>query len=81
MTTTKATTDGTTAAELLWSESGEISCSEHAPYRGSDTWTWGRWRAITAAEAAGFEREVGRPPACETCRAIEGNAGARETRP
>ena len=77
MTTTKATTDGTAAAELLWSEGGQISCPEHAPGRGSDTWAWGRWLAITPREAAGFEREVGRPPACETCAAIARRAAGR----
>ena len=70
MTTTKATTDGTAAAELLWSETGESSCAEHAPYRGSDSWAWGRWRTIKAREAVAFTREVGRPPRCETCAAI-----------
>jgi len=70
MTTTTAETTGAVAIELLWSDGGEISCAEHAPYRGSDAWAWGRWRPITAREAAGFEREVGRPPRCETCSAI-----------
>jgi len=81
MTTTKVTTDGTAAAELLWSEGGEISCPEHAPYRGSDTWAWGQWRPITAAEAAGFEREVGWPPACESCAAIARHSGGTGARP
>jgi hypothetical protein len=63
---------GTTTKDraLFWSEQGEIACGEHTPYRGSDTWVWGRWRKITATEAEGFEREAGRPLACETCAAI-----------
>ncbi len=62
----------TTKAEtrILWDESGRVACTEHAPYRGTDTWRTGRWRPITRAEATAFEREVGRAPACETCSAI-----------
>ncbi len=56
---------------LLWSEDGRVSCSTHAPFVGSDSWRSGRWRAIQPAEAAAFEREVGRAPRCETCAAIE----------
>jgi len=62
--------------KLLWDEGGRIACEAHAPYRGTDTWVWGRWRAIKWAEAAGFEREVGRPPACETCSALARRASA-----
>ena len=61
----------TAITELFWDDRGEIECAEHAPPRGSDTWWLDRWRAIKAAEAAGFQREVGRPPRCETCAAIE----------
>lgn len=63
ITTTSPTT-------LYMSEGGRIECLEHAPVPGTDTWRWDDWRAITPAEARGFEREVGRPPACETCAAI-----------
>jgi len=34
------------AAKLYWSERGEISCLEHAPFRGTDTWVWHRWKPI-----------------------------------
>lgn len=57
----------TTTTELLWSERGAISCREHAPQEGTDTWVWGRWRPLTLAETTEFEHEVGRQPACETC--------------
>jgi hypothetical protein len=52
------------------SQDGRIECGEHTPYRGSDSWVWEDWQPITRAEALAFEREVGRPPACETCAAI-----------
>ena len=70
------TTATTTPQRLLWSEQGQIGCPlrGHAPYSGSDTFVFERWRAITPREAAAFEREVGRPPACETCAAIARNA-------
>lgn len=32
--------------DLYWSESGEVACLRHAPYVGSDTWVWGRWRLV-----------------------------------
>ena len=62
----------TTKPVLLWNERGQIGCTKptHAPYPGSDTWTWERWRMITRRQADEFEREVGRPPSCETCDAI-----------
>lgn len=59
---------------MWWSEQGQISCLEHASYRGSDTWMWGRWQPITAVEAREFERDVGRAPACEECAAMKRNA-------
>ncbi|MFN0009313.1 MAG: hypothetical protein ACKVXR_15525 [Planctomycetota bacterium] len=69
MTTANATT---TKPTLYWSERGQIGCATpgHAPYVGTDTWVWERWKKITPREAAQFEREVGRPPSCETCDAI-----------
>ena len=38
------------------------------PYPGSDTHVWGAWEAITPADAASFEADIGRPPECETLR-------------
>ena len=66
------TTTNATKPTLYWSERGQIGCAQpgHAPYRGSDTWVWERWKKITPREAAEFEREVRRPPSCETCDAI-----------
>ena len=55
---------------LYWGETGRINCERHMPYRGSDTWRSERWRPITVAEAAAFEREAGQPASCETCNAI-----------
>jgi hypothetical protein len=66
----------TTTDDLLWDEQGQIACTAHAPYAGSDTFVYGRWRAIRSDEADGFEREVGRQPACETCAAIARRGGA-----
>jgi hypothetical protein len=59
--------------DILWSENGELACEAHAPYRGSDSWVQGRWRPVRKDEVDEFTREVGRAPACETCRAIERN--------
>lgn len=56
--------------KILWDENGQIACEQHAPFRGSDTWRSGRWRAITRAEAEAVECEVGRAPECETCASI-----------
>jgi hypothetical protein len=74
MTTTNATK--TTKPLVYMSERGQIGCPlpGHAPYPGTDTWTWERWRKITPREAAEFEREIGRPPSFETCTAIARNA-------
>ena len=57
-------------AKLFWDESGQTACEQHGPYRGSDTWISGRWRAITLNERIDFAAEVGRQPTCETCDAI-----------
>lgn len=59
---------------LYMDNGGRIECLEHAPYDGSDSWWQNDWKPITKREALGFEREIGRPPACETCTAIARNA-------
>ncbi|MDP1859235.1 MAG: hypothetical protein Q8K82_11210 [Gemmatimonadaceae bacterium] len=69
------TTQTTSPAPLYMSEAGQIECLEHAPFPGTDTWRWDAWRAITPVEARRFEREVGRPPACEACAAIARRRG------
>jgi len=56
--------------DLYWDQRGAIACKRHMPFPGSDTFVWDDWRPITKSEAEGFEREVGRPPACDTCEAI-----------
>jgi hypothetical protein len=55
---------------LYMDQGGRIECLEYAPYRGSESWAFGDWRPITKREATEFQRDIGRPPACETCRAI-----------
>lgn len=68
----------TTKPDLYWSERGQIGCllPGHAPYRGTDTWVWERWKAITSREAAEFEREVGRPPS-PSPRALRSSCASR----
>ena len=39
-TAKSATNDASSTTELLWDEGGQISCAEHAPYRGSDRGSW-----------------------------------------
>ena len=51
---------------------GRITCKAHAPIEETDTWRLDRWKLMTQAEAARFEKEVGRAPACETCAADAG---------
>jgi hypothetical protein len=63
--------------KLLWNEEGRIECAQHAPYRGSDSWVFGRWRPIRPCEAVDFAAEIGRPPRCETCMAIERRAAEK----
>lgn len=58
----------TKRTRLCWSERGAICCLADAPYRGSDTWVWERWRAMTAREIEEFTAELGKPPCCECCR-------------
>src|SRR4051812_2152113 len=57
---------------LYTDQRGRITCKEHAPIEGSDTWTMDRWKAMKASDATRFEKEVGRAPACETCAADAG---------
>jgi hypothetical protein len=66
MTTTNAKT-----ARLLWNVRGQVGCDlpGHAPYRGSDTWVWERWRPVTLNERIEFAAEVGYAPECEVCAA------------
>ena len=62
-------TTTTTKPDLYWNERGQTGCSQpgHAPYRGTDTWVWERWRRITLREAVAFERELGHAVTCEVC--------------
>jgi hypothetical protein len=69
--------------QLVWSEQGQVGCTlpGHAPYRGSDTWRWERWRVMKPAEIEAWTRDVGRPPACETCAADEREAAQAKRHP
>ena len=60
----------TAPGALYWAETGDVCCRDHAPYQGSDTWVWGRWRLMTDADRAAMEAESGQPASCECCDAI-----------
>jgi len=47
---------------LYWDEQGQISCGDHAPLKGSDTWVSGGWVRVSAREAVTLNAK------CETCR-------------
>ena len=70
---TRTESKGLVPGVLYWSEQGEISCAKHAPYRGSDTWRWERWRPMGAAdrlETVAHRKSLGITPTnarCETC--------------
>ena len=53
---------------LFWSERGEICCVIHAPYPGSDTWRWERWRPMMEEETREWTRQLGNAPKCEVCQ-------------
>jgi hypothetical protein len=57
---------------LYTDQRGRITCREHAPLEGSDSWTMDQWKPMKASDAARFEKEIGRAPACETCAADAG---------
>jgi hypothetical protein len=59
----------------------QISLPGHAPYRGSDTYYFERWRVMKPAEIEAWTRDVGRPPACETCRSDEREAARAKEQP
>ncbi len=56
----------TSPTGLFWGENGEISCADHAPYKGSDTWLWMRWEPLPIEDAKAFARR-GHAARCETC--------------
>lgn len=72
-----------TGARLYWSERGAIACAEDAPYRGSDTWVWERWRAMRQQEMASYTSETGKAPSCECCGVEAGTImeGTEMTKP
>ena len=55
-------------AKLFMDERGEVECDKHTPYKGSDTWTFGRWAPLSKHEAEMAKRE-GLTFKCETCGA------------
>ena len=48
MGTMRTTQSNALITVLFWSERGRITCAQHAPYRGSDTWNWERWQPVPA---------------------------------
>jgi hypothetical protein len=56
-----------TIPALLWSEQGRVCCPTHAPYPGTDSWRFDRWRRMSAREIASFAAESGLPVECEVC--------------
>ena len=52
---------------LFWSERGEIACAQHAPYPGTETWTWERWSPMTETERQAWMQLLKRAPECEGC--------------
>jgi hypothetical protein len=53
---------------LFWSERGQVCCAIHAPYPGTDSWKWERWRPMREEEMREWTRQTGNPPKCEVCR-------------
>ena len=51
---------------LFWGQNGEISCADHAPYKGSDTWRWMRWEPLSVADAKALA-QLAQEAHCETC--------------
>ncbi len=60
----RKTQTNTAPTTLYWSERGHITCAQHAPCRGSDTWNWERWQPVPA-EA--LELPGGDALRCESC--------------
>ena len=46
---------------LYWNIGGEVVCSIHAPFPGSDTWNWEDWKVIPLALIQGGDLT------CEVC--------------
>lgn len=64
-------TEGTArSTHLVWNQSGQVNCAEHAPYRGSDTWKNERWSRVPACDETAHVT-------CETCDYIARKAVAR----
>ena len=66
MKTSKKPSRATSPTGLFWGENGEITCADHAPYEGSDTWLWLSWGPLAAVDAKALA-EAGHTPRCETC--------------
>ena len=66
MKTPKTVSRTVSPTGLFWGQNGEISCADHAPYKGSDTWLWMRWEALAVEDAEAFAQR-GHPARCETC--------------
>lgn len=73
---------GRDGEKVYFSERGAIACGIHAPYPGSDTFRWERWRRVTPAIAQEWARqaaEMGLAPEmkCETCGKVAAGGGSR----
>jgi len=51
--------------KIYWNERGAVSCGNHAPHPGTDTWVWEKWSEMTDAEKAMWARELSADPRCE----------------
>src|SRR5687768_14638176 len=43
---------------LYTDQRGRITCKEHVPLEGSDTWTMDRWKSMKASEGRGSRRRL-----------------------
>ncbi len=66
MKTPKTASRTVSPTGLFWGQNGEMSCADHAPYKGSDTWIWMRWEPLAIEDAEAFAQR-GNTPRCETC--------------
>jgi hypothetical protein len=60
--------DTTITNRLFWAESGEVTCEQHAPFKGSDTWVHGRWSEMTTTDRLEWVKFGGTPAKCEVCK-------------
>ncbi len=54
----------TSPTGLFWGQNGEISCADHAPYKGRAMWM--HWEALPIEDAKALAQR-GDAARCETC--------------